>query len=414
MSDFYQTGVVATLHRLGKMNLEKVESELTWYAQERPIALVLPSLYSELKGEALQGIVKELREVKYIQEIVITLGPSSEEEFAHAKQFFSVLPQKTTVIWNDGPRVSAIYKAMEEAEIPTGEIGKGRSVWLAFGYVMSQHNFHVIAIHDCDILTYNRDLLARLCYPSTNPNLDYDFCKGFYSRVTDRMHGRVTRLLFTPIIRALEHIVGFHPLLLFFDSFRYPLAGEISMDVDLARINRIPGDWGLEVGVLAEVYKNTAHRRVCQIDVAGQYEHKHQELSPEDASKGLHKMCVDICKSIFRTLLSEGIVFTDGTFKALEATYVRTAHDMLKRYEDDATVNSLFFDRHFESLAVETFTKGIKEAAEVIMENPSGVPLISSWDRVISAIPDILSIIKKAVDEDNRPQPTAKPGKGKT
>jgi glucosyl-3-phosphoglycerate synthase len=402
MSDFYQTGVVATLHRLGKVNIEKVEAELSWYSRERPIALVLPSLYSELQGEALKGIVRELKEVKYLGEIVVTLGPASDKEFRHAREFFSALPQRTTIIWNDGPRMKSIYKAMAEAEIPTGETGKGRSVWMAFGYVLSQQNFRVIAIHDCDILTYNRDLLSRLCYPSTNPSLDYEFCKGFYSRVTDRMHGRVTRLLFTPIIRALQRIVGHHPLLAFYNSFRYPLAGEISMDVDLARINRIPGDWGLEVGVLAEVYRNTAHRRVCQIDVAGQYEHKHQELSPEDASKGLHKMCVDICKSIFRTLLSEGIVLTEGTFKALEATYVGTAQDMLKRYEDDAAVNSLFFDRHFETLAVETFTQGIKEAAEIILENPSGVPLISSWDRVTSAIPDILSMIKKAVEEDNR------------
>jgi glucosyl-3-phosphoglycerate synthase len=65
MSDFYQTAVVATFHRLGKLNLEKIESELIWYAQQRPIALVLPSLYSELEGEALKGIVRELTKVKW-------------------------------------------------------------------------------------------------------------------------------------------------------------------------------------------------------------------------------------------------------------------------------------------------------------------------------------------------------------
>jgi glucosyl-3-phosphoglycerate synthase len=189
--------------------------------------------------------------------------------------------------------------------------------------------------------------------------------------------------------------------LAFFDSFRYPLAGEFSMDVDLARINRIPGDWGLEVGVLAEVYRNTSTRRVCQVDIAKKYEHKHQELSPEDATKGLHKMCIDIAKSVFRTLASEGIVFSEGFFKTLIATYVRTAQDLLKRYEDDAAINSLFFDRHEESLAVETFTNGIREAAEIIIANPIGVPLIASWDRVTSAIPDILSMIHAAVEKDN-------------
>lgn len=401
MSDFYQTGVVATLHRLGKSNFEEIESKLTRYALERPIALVLPSLYSELAGEALTRIVDQLKDVKYIKEIVITLGPASDKEFQNARQFFSTLPQKTCVIWNNGKRMKKIYRAIEAEDLPTGLEGKGRSVWMAYGYVLARREFSAIALHDCDIVTYSREMLARLCYPVTNPSLDYDFCKGYYTRVTDKMHGRVTRLLVTPLIRALEKIIGYHPLLVFFDSFRYILAGEFSMDVNLARVNKIPGDWGLEVGTLAEVYKNTSINRVCQVDIAENYEHKHQDLSPEDASKGLNKMCVDICKSIFRTLASEGIVFSDGFFKTLFATYARTAQDMLKRYEDDASINGLYFDRHEESLSVETFTSGIKKAAEVITKDPLGVPLISSWDRVTAALPDILDRIQEAVEEDN-------------
>jgi glucosyl-3-phosphoglycerate synthase len=401
VSDFYQTGVVATLHRLGSYNIDKIEAELSWYAKERPIALVLPSLYSEIEGDALKGIVRELAGVKYINEIVVTLGPATAEEFGKAKEFFSVLPQKTSVIWNSGPRLSEVYRNIESAGLPVGEPGKGRSVWIACGYVLSRE-FKVIALHDCDILSYKRDMLARLCYPITNPSLDYDFCKGYYSRVTDKLHGRATRLLVTPIIRSIQKIIGCHPLLVFFDSFRYILAGEFSMDVDMARINRIPGDWGLEVGILAEVYRNTSLRRVCQVDIAENYEHKHQALSPEDASKGLHKMCIDICKSIFRTLSSEGIVFSDGFFKTLVATYVRTVQDMLKRFEDDAAINALTFDKHEESLSVDTFTNSIKKAAEIIMENPSGVPLIESWDRVTSALPDILIRIRKAVEDDNK------------
>jgi glucosyl-3-phosphoglycerate synthase len=401
MSDFYQVGVVATFHRLGSFNLEKIEEELSWYAHERPIALVLPCLYRELAGDALKGIVRHLREVKYIREIVVSLGLASKEEFQHAREYFSVLPQKTSILWIEGPGIESIFQAIEKAELPVGEKGKGKAAWIAYGYVLAMREFHTIALHDCDIVTYNRELLARLCYPVTNPSLNYDFCKGFYSRVTDRMHGRVTRLLVTPLIRSLQKIIGHHPLLLFFDSFRYPLAGEFSMDVELARVNRIPGDWGLEVGVLAEVYKNTSLRRVCQVDIAENYEHKHQVLSPDDASKGLHKMSVDICKSVFRTLASEGIVFSDGFFKSLVATYVSTAQDLLKRFEDDAAVNGLIFDRHEESQAVETFTHGIRKAADMIMEDPLGVPLIASWDRVTSAIPDILERVRKTVEEDN-------------
>lgn len=362
----------------------------------------MPSLFRELEGEALKNILEELQKVQYIKEVVITLGPASEKEFVAAKNYFSILPQKTRLIWNNGKRIRKIYKAIESENLPTGLEGKGRSVWMSYGYILSRYEFNAIALHDCDIITYNKDMLARLCYPVTNPSLDYSFCKGFYTRVTDKMHGRATRLLVTPLVRALEKIIGFHPLLVFFDSFRYILAGEFSMDINLARINKIPGDWGLEVGTLAEVYRNTSMNRVCQVDIADNYEHKHQSLSAEDATKGLHKMCIDICKSIFRTLASEGIVFSDGFFKTLVATYARTAQDMLKRYEDDASINSLFFDRHEESLAVDTFTKGIKRAAELIMKDPLGVPLIASWDRVTAAIPDILDRIQEAVEEDNK------------
>ncbi|MEE8330014.1 MAG: glycosyl transferase [Thermodesulfovibrionia bacterium] len=402
MADFHQTGVVATFHKLGKPSLEKIESELSWYAQEHPIALVLPSLYSELEGEALKGIIRELKGVEYLKEVVVTLGQCTKDEFKHARKFFSVLPQSTKVIWNNGKRVSEVYKTIESAGLHLGEEGKGKSAWMAYGYIIAQKNIDVIVLHDCDILTYNRELLARLCYPVTNPNLEYEFCKGFYSRITDRMHGRATRLLVTPLLRSLKKILGPLPLLEFLDSFRYPLAGEFSMDIDIARVNRIPGDWGLEVGVLAEIYRNCAVRRVCQIDIADNYEHKHQALLPDDASKGLLKMCIDINKSIFRTLASEGVVFSDGLFKTLIATYVRTSEDMLKRYEDDATVNGLTFDRHEESLAVEIFTKGIKIASETIMKDPLGVPLIPSWDRVTSALPDVMSMLKKAVEEDNK------------
>ncbi|MCK5287363.1 MAG: glycosyl transferase [Thermodesulfovibrionia bacterium] len=402
MADFHQSGLVATFHKLGETNLDRIESELSWYSQERPIALVLPSLYSELEGEALKTIIRELKEIKYIKELVVTLGHCTREEFDHARKFFSVLPQTTRLIWNNGERVGHVYKTIESAGLHLGETGKGKSAWMAYGFILAERNFKVIALHDCDILTYNREMLARLCYPVASPNLDYEFCKGYYSRVTDRMHGRVTRLLVTPLIRSLKKVLGHPALLEFLDSFKYPLAGEFSMDIDLARVNKIPADWGLEMGVLAEIYRNCAVRRVCQIDIADNYEHKHQALSPDDASKGLLKMCIDISKSLFRTLASEGVVFSDGFFKTLIATYVTTAQDMLKRYEDDAAVNGLIFDRHEESLAVETFTGGIKIAAETITKDPLGVPLIPSWDRVTSALPDILSMLKEAVDKDNK------------
>jgi glucosyl-3-phosphoglycerate synthase len=402
VGDFHQTGVVATFHRLGKGEIDKIERELVRYSKYRPIALVLPSLYSELQGEALRNILKELKDIKYISQIIVSLGSASYENFKHAKEFFSILPQDVKIIWNDGEKIQSVYKLLENEGIGAGEDGKGRSTWMAYGYILAKGKAHVIVLHDCDILTYNRDMLARLCYPIVSPNLNYEFCKGYYSRVTDRMHGRVTRLFVTPLIRTLVKLLGHIPILLFWDSFRYPLAGEFSMITHLARVNMIPGDWGLEMGVLAEVFRNCTVERVCQVDISENYEHKHQPLSADDPNKGLLKMAIDIAKSMFRTLASEGIAFSEGFFKTLMITYLRTAQDTIKRYEDDAEINGLFFDRHEEVMAVEAFSNAIRIASENIMEDPLRGALIPSWHRVTSAIPNILNIVENSVDEDNK------------
>ena len=402
MADFYQTGIITTLHRLGKPSLERLESELVEYAKARPLALVLPALYSEFEGKAMPRIIEELAKVKYVCKIVLVLARASEKEFIKVKELMSPIPYEVKVIHNDGRRIREIYDTFRRNGLDPGEDGKGRSAWLAYGYVIADGECDVIALHDCDILTYSREMLARLCYPVVSPNLDYVFCKGFYSRVTDKMHGRVTRLLITPLVRSLKDLTASHPFLTFLDSFRYPLAGEFCMTTDMARVNRIPWDWGLEVGALAEVYRNYSPRRICQVDIAETYEHKHQVLSSEDPEKGLMRMTVDICKSIFRTLASEGVIFSDGFFKTLQVAYLRMAEDTIMKYEADAAINGLIFDRHEEAKAVEAFTRGITIAAQTFMENPMGTPLIPNWNRVTSAIPGILDMLKKAVDEDNK------------
>ncbi len=401
MSDFFQPGVITTLHRLKKVNLERMEVELEFYSRYNPIALVLPSLYSELKEKALKNIISEIKRVKYINQVIVTLGRAERQEFDHAREFFSVLPQETIIIWNDGPRVQSLYDILNKNDISAGEDGKGRSTWMAFGYVLASEKSEVIALHDCDIINYDREFLARLCYPVVNPNLGYEFCKGYYARVTNKIHGRVTRLFMTPLFRSLERLLGYLPFLVYLDSFRYPLAGEFSMITDLARINRIPWDWGLEVGVLSEVFRNCSLRRICQVDLTDNYEHKHQELSPDDPSKGLLRMSADIAKNLFRNLASEGIDLSESLLKTLKATYLRTAQEAITKYHDDAAVNGLDFDRHEEGVAVETFTKGIELASKAFVEDPLSIPLIPSWSRVTSAIPDFLERLKNAVDDDN-------------
>ena len=362
----------------------------------------MPTIFSELEGEALPKILNELKEVKYLNQIIVTLGRFNKDQFKQAKNFFSVLPQEVKMIWNDGARIKKLYKLLDDENVSAGKDGKGRSAWMAYGYILAVEKPKVIVLHDCDVLTYNREFLARLCYPIVNQNLDFEFCKGYYSRITDRMHGRVTRLFVTPLLRALIRTLGDLDFLKYMDNFRYPLAGEFSMLADLARVNRIPGDWGLEVGVLAEVYRNCSKKRICQVDLCETYEHKHQPLSEEDVKTGLMKMGIDIAKTLFTTLASTGIIFSDSFFRSLRITYLRTAQAFIEKYENDSAINGLYFDRHIEIKTVEAFTNGIKIAGDQFIEDPSGTPLIPNWSRVTSAIPEFFEMLVDSVESDNK------------
>jgi len=405
MADFHQTGVITSLHRLGEPDLARLESELVRYSQERPVALVLPSLYAELHGPALKQIVEELSQVPYLRQCVVSLsGEADIGQFREMRELFEVVRTSDgvgpTVIWNRGPRIEALLRRLRDEGLDPGVDGKGRANWIAYGYVLATQRARVVATHDCDILDYRRDLLARLCFPTANPNMSYEFAKGYYSRVSDRMHGRVTRLFMTPLMRSMKSVLGPVPLLDYLESFRYPLAGECSMTIELVRANRIPADWGLEVGVLAEVYRNCSLKRICQVELVENYDHKHQALSEHDPRVGLHRMVRDIAASLIRNLASYGVEFDSGFLNTMIAAYVRTAQDAIARYSDDAKLNGLNFDRHEEEVAVETFSGALRAAGLDFVHDPMGSPQIPNWSRVVSAMPDFLDDLRAAVEAD--------------
>jgi glucosyl-3-phosphoglycerate synthase len=401
MGDFYQNGIITTLHDLDQRPLEALEQELTAFSTRRPMALILPSLYSELEGEALPGIIDHLVEVPYLAEIVIGLDRADESQYREALAFFGRLPQRHRVLWNEGPRLQALDRELQQLDLAPRELGKGRNVWYCMGYTLASARAESVALHDCDILTYDRRLLARLIYPVANPHFNYEFCKGFYARVADgKINGRVSRLLVTPLLRALMKTLGDMEYLDYMDSFRYPLAGEFSFRRDVLTDIRIPSDWGLEIGVLSEMYRNYANNRLCQVDIARVYDHKHQKLSADDDSGGLSKMSIDISKALFRKLATRGVTFNTETFRSLKATYYRIALDFVETYNNDAIMNGLSLDIHTEEKAVELFAENIMKAGEAFLDRPMERPFIPSWSRVTSAIPDFLDRLLEAVELD--------------
>jgi glucosyl-3-phosphoglycerate synthase len=401
MADFYQNGIVTTLHNLSERPVEELEKELLRFSKKRPMGLILPSLFSELEGTALTHIVDELCDVPYLSQIVIGLDRADLEQYKHALGFFSRLPQHHRVLWNDGPRLKALDAKLEALGLAPKELGKGRNVWYCMGYVLASNKAESVALHDCDILTYERSLLARLIYPVANPQFNYEFCKGFYARVADgKINGRVSRLLVTPLLRALKKVLGPSAYLDYMDSFRYPLAGEFSFRKDVLNDIRIPSDWGLEIGVLSEMHRNYSPNRLCQADIAKTYDHKHQDLSAHDDQGGLSKMSIDITKSLFRKLATQGQTFSMESFRTIKATYYRIALDFVEAYHNDAIINGLDLDIHSEEKAVELFAQNIMKAGENFLVNPMETPFMPSWNRVVSAMPDVLETLKEAVEAD--------------
>jgi glucosyl-3-phosphoglycerate synthase len=211
----------------------------------------------------------------------------------------------------------------------------------------------------------------------------------------------VTRLLVSPLLIALKRVIGDRDYLDYLRSFRYPLSGEFAMRTAILPDLRIPSDWGLEIGVLSEAWRNLAPKAVCQVDISDAYDHKHQDLSPEESNAGLHRMSTDICKAIFRKLAADGTVFTPNVFRTLKATYYRSALDLLEAYYNDARMNGLSIDRHKEEQSIELFAENIMRAGQVFLDNPHETPFIPTWHRVHAADPSFLSDITAAARADD-------------
>ncbi len=382
MADFFQNGVIATLHDLGDRPTADLEAELSSWAAERPMALVIPCLASEMDGPALGPMVEEIARIPYLDEVVIGLNQANEADFDQARRLFDRLPQHHRILWHDGPRLSALHGELASHGLAPTQPGKGSNVWYCLGYFLASDRAQTVALHDADVRTYDRRMVARLLYPVAHPSFEYAFSKGYYYRTTaasddpdgrdgERLYGRVSRLFVTPLVRALGLAFGRSDFLDYLDSFRYPLGGEYAMHADLVRTLRIPADWGLEIGLLADMYRRYTTAQVCQVDIADQYDHKHQDLSPDDAGSGLHKMSIDTARSLFARLAASGTVLTHEGFQSLDATYTQAALDLVARYGDDAAINGLTHDRHLEEAAVEMFARAVIEAGEHFLADPN-------------------------------------------
>jgi len=403
MSEFSQNGIISTLHDFGTRSTNEIEKDLLKFSKERKMELILPCLYSELEGSALPNIVEEISKTKYLDHIIVGLDKANEKQAQKAWKFFKKLKTPFSILWNDGPGLKNLDQQLKKKDLAPNELGKGRNVWYCLGMSIARDTARSVALHDCDIKTYDRRMLAKLFYPVVNPLFNFEFCKGYYPRVADnKMNGRVARLLVFPLLTALEKTIGKSDYLEFMKSFKYPLAGEFSFRRNVLPELRISSDWGIEVGILSEMQRSFSPQNICQVDLADTYDHKHQVLSIDDETKGLSRMSIDIIKTFIKKLATQGNSFSREKFRSLKATYYRSALDLIDIYRSDADMNGLQFDSHTEEKAVELFAENIMKAGESFVLNPMDTPFIPTWSRVKSAIPNFLTRLRETVNEDNK------------
>ena len=392
---------ISTLHEIS-INKNKLIKTVNDNAAERPVAVIMPMLYKEIKNNALETIAKSLKKCNYLNEIIIPLAAKNEKEFIQVKRFFSDLKIPHLIMWCNGPRIEKLLGELKKIEGMNllKYRGKGRDVWLAMG-IASIKNY-AIALHDADVLNYTEMVPTKLLYPIVEHELDFKFNKGYYARVNLQkriIYGRVFRLFLHPLLQSFVDLMGSEPhFVRFLRSFRYPISGEFALTSDLARDVDIPGDWGLEIGIMAEMYRNVQSKRICQTDL-GFYDHKHQKIGSDDT--GLTKMTGDILKTLLRVLIEEDhIEISRESLIALRVLYQRHAQDCVRQYHADAHFNDLKYDRHMEETMVEKFSQQIMNAGINYMRKPVGTR-IPDWLRTISARRKIREQLLDCVIVDN-------------
>jgi len=401
VSDFHQNGEIATLHQLGPADRPRLEQDLLEFAADRPLAVILSPRAADLKGPSLPRMADELSGAGYVTEVVVALNQASRKDLEKAQEIFAVLTQPVSVVLAEGRGLARLLSELKDQGISVGQKGKGRGVWLALGLVLARGESRFVALQDGDLPDYDRFLLGRLVYPLLNPRLNYRFSKGYYAPLTHRLYGRVTRLFVAPLLRALIEMAGPLPCLNYLNSFRYALAGECALDLDLARIIRPSADGALEIGLLSEAFRHLHLGQICQVDLAWRREHERQELFPEVPGKDLAKISTDIAGGLFRTMAEEGTALSSGFFDSLPAAYVRRAEDFMEGCAADAAINGQVFDRHQEGIAVAAFAQGLSQASDQFGEDPRGSAILSDWNRVMSAAPDFLARLADAVKADS-------------
>ena len=374
--DFSQNSSQITTFHILQQEIRNLRAELRLHSKWKKTVLIIPLLASEYRVPTnlpvFQNILRQLRRITYVSSIIFGLDKATEEDALALRDLIRSYEIKNYLIqWNDGPGFSGIYTQLNEAGFNISEPGKGKNIFLSFGIAIALGAYS-IGLIDADIRTFRRVQLDRLFYPVVV--LNYDFSKAYYARVADReIYGRVKRLLLDPLLLSLKRKfteskeAKMLDLIEFLLSFNYQLSGEVAFHVDLLKRMRFATNWGVEIFTLIEVYRKASSTAQVMFSETP-FDHKHQEASSTDETKGLNRMAIDIVTTLMNALIiEEGLEISDTFFRDLAITYQAVAEEQIKKYSDDASFSNLNYNRDTEEYLVkDVFRNSILKAGEAL------------------------------------------------
>ena len=327
---------VTTLHDFGDATPE---------APTGRAAVVVPMTEREHAALAAERALSTLETVDP-ERVVVPLR-ASEDRVGAVAEWLAGFDLSLELLWCDGPRVGELLAATGL----DGARGKGRDVWLALG-VAADSDY--VVVHDADATTYDEDHVPKLLFPLSN---GHEFSKGYYARVEDdRLYGRLFRLFYRPLVRAMADGDG-ADVLEYLSAFRYALAGEFATTGRLARQMRIQRDWGLEVGTLGEAYRLAGPDAAAQVDL-GLHQHNHRSVF---GPSGLSDMSEQVGAALFRAVEENG---GDPEYATLPGRYRTAVEALVDGYDLDAAFNGLEYDPERELQQADDYAGAIAPPGE--------------------------------------------------
>ncbi len=368
------------------LDFDALSAQLMSYKDKFPSGLIIPIYGNDIRSPGLPKIVSEINQCTYLNKVLIALSANEPREYEEALRLCRSFKIPCEVVWCNKPEVLEVLQELKSKGLDVTDLsGKGKDVWIAMG--IASLDLFAFAVHDVDIVSYTKMLPTKMLYPVIEPKLDFFFAKGYYARIGQenrRLYGRIHRLFLSPLLEVLQEKLRYSKFLTYLQSFSYSLAGEIAVYSDLATHLRVPADWGLEVGLLSEVYRNASYGRICQVDL-GFYDHRHKPIEPD----GLLKTAEESFVTLLRTLTeTENVDISEPFLISLQVAYRRLAQDKIRQFHADATCNMLAFDRHEEESNVDQLSSVIITGGKKYLENPVKAQL-PDWLRAVAAIHNI-------------------------